>query len=81
MDDNTRQHRADIVNDCLRVKLHVWRGQHIRPTLIRLKIFGMLRPCLSSRFPTPATLIEAGNCSKLSNKQNGDCLILRWLTT
>ncbi|GFT98061.1 uncharacterized protein TNCV_3362681 [Trichonephila clavipes] len=60
MDDNARPHRADIVDDYLRVKeLRVWRGQHIRPTLIPLKIFGMLSAVhVSSRFLPPAALIE-----------------------
>ncbi|GFS95380.1 hypothetical protein TNCV_409621 [Trichonephila clavipes] len=47
MDDYARPHRADIVEDYLRVKgLRVWRGQHIRLTLIPLKIFGMLSAVL-----------------------------------
>ncbi|GFY30232.1 uncharacterized protein TNCV_3091391 [Trichonephila clavipes] len=62
-----------------RVKeLCVWRGQHIRPTSIQLKIFGMLSAVLYLHVSHLQPLLLSW---KLLYKKNGDCLILRWLTT
>ncbi|GFX81076.1 uncharacterized protein TNCV_1910691 [Trichonephila clavipes] len=58
--------------------LCVWRSQHIRPTLILLKIFGMLSAVLYLYVSHLQPLLLSW---KLLYKKNGDCLILRWLTT
>ncbi|GFU52838.1 uncharacterized protein TNCV_2254561 [Trichonephila clavipes] len=63
----------------LRVKgLRVWRGQHICPTLIPLKIFEMRSAVLYLHVSHLQLLLLSW---KLIYKKNGDCLILRWLTT
>ena len=47
MDDNARPHIAPSSMTIWRVKgMRVWLGQHIRPTLIPSKIFGMLSAVL-----------------------------------
>ncbi|GFW10767.1 uncharacterized protein TNCV_4918861 [Trichonephila clavipes] len=78
--DNARPHRAEIMDDSAwRVKeLRVWRGQHIRPTLIPMKIFGMLSAVLYLHvsYLQPPLLSW-----KLLYKKNGYCVVLGKLTT
>ncbi|GFX45149.1 transposable element Tcb1 transposase [Trichonephila clavipes] len=80
MDDNARPHRADIVHDYLEsegIARIVWPAY--LPDLNPIEIlWDALGRAVSSRFPPPATIeLE----TELLYKKNGDCLILRWLTT
>ncbi|GFT52781.1 hypothetical protein TNCV_206201 [Trichonephila clavipes] len=79
MDDSTRHHRADIVDDYLEAAeiARMACGQHIRPTLIPLKIIGMLSAVLYVHVSHLQPLLLS--CKLLY--KNVDCLILRWLTT
>ncbi|GFV50077.1 transposable element Tcb1 transposase [Trichonephila clavipes] len=79
MDDNTRPHRANTVDDYLKSEgIARMACTAYSPTLIPLKIFGMLSAvlCLHVSYLQPLLLSW-----KLLYKNNGDCLILRWLTT
>ncbi|GFU78302.1 uncharacterized protein TNCV_4497891 [Trichonephila clavipes] len=80
IDDNARS-RRELTSwmTTWRVKgLLVWHGQQICPTLIQLKIFGMLSAVLYLRVSHLQPLLLSW---KLLYKKNGDCLTLRWLTT
>ncbi|GFS81690.1 transposable element Tcb1 transposase [Trichonephila clavipes] len=78
MDDNARPRTADIVDDYLEsegIARMAWPAYS--PDLNPIEnLWDALARAVSSRFPPPATLIEV-----LLYKKNGDCLILRWLTT
>ncbi|GFW56759.1 transposable element Tcb1 transposase [Trichonephila clavipes] len=79
MDDNACPHRADIVDDYLEsegIALMAWPAYS--PTLIPLKIFGMLSAVLYLHLSYLQPLLLSW---KLLYKKNGDYLILRWLTT
>ncbi|GFT96337.1 uncharacterized protein TNCV_2081911 [Trichonephila clavipes] len=82
MNDSARLLRADIFDDYLEseeiAQRICWRRQHIRPTLISLKIFGILSAVLYLHVSHLQPLLL--NWKLLYNK-NGDCLILRLLTT
>ncbi|GFU08112.1 uncharacterized protein TNCV_1528331 [Trichonephila clavipes] len=73
LDDNARPHRADIVDPWREEGLRVWRGQHIRPTLIPLKIFRMLSAVLYLHVSHLHLLLLSW---KLLYKKNCDCLII-----
>ncbi|GFU65157.1 transposable element Tcb1 transposase [Trichonephila clavipes] len=73
MDDNARPHGADIVD------VACWPAGHaIRPTLIPLKLFGMLSAVLYLHVSHLQPLLLSW---KLLYKKNDDCLSLRWLNT
>ncbi|GFX39876.1 uncharacterized protein TNCV_2646391 [Trichonephila clavipes] len=76
MDDN-----AELTSSMTtwRVKgLREWRCQHIRPTIIPLKIFGIILAVLYLHVSHLQPLLLSW---KLLYKKNGNYLILRWLTT
>ncbi|GFV83228.1 transposable element Tcb1 transposase [Trichonephila clavipes] len=79
MDNNARPHRADIVDDYLEsegIARMAWPAYS--PDPIPLKIFGMLSAVLYIHVFHLQPLLLSW---KLLYKKNGDCLILRWLTT
>ncbi|GFW37868.1 transposable element Tcb2 transposase [Trichonephila clavipes] len=75
MDDNARPHRADIVDDYLEsegIARMAWPAYS--PDLNPIEnLWDALGRAISSRFP----LLLSWNLLY----KNGDCLVLRWLTT
>ena len=66
MDDNARPHKTAILNDYLEregIALMAWPAYSpdLNPTE---NLWDALGHAVSSRFPLPATLIKAENCSK-----------------
>ncbi|GFV48889.1 transposable element Tcb1 transposase [Trichonephila clavipes] len=79
MDDNAHPLRADIVNVYLESEgIADIACQHICPNLITLEIFGMFSAVLYLHVFHLQPLLLSW---KLLYKKNGDCLILRRLTT
>ncbi|GFX36944.1 transposable element Tcb1 transposase [Trichonephila clavipes] len=79
MDDNTRPHRADIVDDYLEsegIACMAWPAYS--PDLNPIEnLWDALGCAVSSRFPHPATFIEL----ETALQEEWRLLLLRWLTT